>query len=160
MTGPGESGRPAIDPRHDAIYQRGYQPGETSRPPVHRPLIGAPPAAPGVAAEINEVPAFDTDVFQDELPRSAWNPFIAILWVVAVLFIGASTTLQWQAVTASYAGFSYSGTGPLPLDMVIQQLSYQISPSLQISGLLTVAGLLFWHAASWRARRLARLSGD
>ena len=160
MSGPGEGGRPVIDPRHDAIYQRGYQPGEPSLPPVRRALIGAPPTAPGVAAEIDEVPAFDADVFQDELPRSAWNPFIAILWVVAVLFIGASATLQWQAVTASYGAFSYSGTGPLPLGMIIQQLSYQISPSVLTSGLLIVAGLLFWHAAAWRARRLARLSGD
>ena len=160
MSGPGEGGRPAIDPRHDAIYQRGYQPGETSLPPVRRPLIGAPPAAPGVAAEIDEVPAFDTDVFQDELPRSGWNPFIAILWVVAVVFIGASTTLQWQAATASYAGYSYSGTGPMPLNMIIQQLSYQILPSVLTSGMFIAAGLLFWHAAAWRARRLTRPSGD
>ena len=160
MSSAGEDGRPAIDPRHDAIYQRGYQPGESSRAPVRRALIGAPPTAPGLAAEIDEVPAFDVDVFQDELPRSGWNPFIAVLWAVAVLFIGAVTVLQWHAATASYDGYSYSGTGPMPLGMFIQQLSYQISPSVLTSGLLIVAGLLFWHAAAWRARRLARLSGE
>jgi hypothetical protein len=37
--------------------------------------------------------------------------------------------------------------------MVAQQLSYSISPSILTTGLIVIAGLLFWHAAAWRARR-------
>lgn len=166
MSGPGESERTPIDPRHDAIYQRGYQPGQ-SAPATARRSLTVPPAAVAPvdtgrpAGEVSDgIRDFDSLVmdsegFQDELPRSGFNPFIVILWVIAVLFIGASGTLQWRALTGSYS-FSYSGTGPMPIDMVIQQLSYTISPSILTIGLITIAGLLFWHAHTWRARRLGR----
>ena len=57
MSTPGGTDRPAFDPRHDAIYQRGYQAGDsqtaqpgaapagTSRAGASR--IGDPPAGPG-----------------------------------------------------------------------------------------------------------------
>jgi hypothetical protein len=37
--------------------------------------------------------------------------------------------------------------------MLIQQLGYSVAPSVLTAGLIIVAGLLFWHAAAWRARR-------
>jgi hypothetical protein len=48
----------------------------------------------------------------------------------------------------------------MPLDMVIQQLSYTISPMVLFAGLITMTGLLFWHAFAWRARRLGRPAGQ
>ena len=172
MTGPGgnsagEVGRPEFDPRHDARFQRGYQAGDAARPPA-RPLIGAPPANPAARAAAPfedlvvgpdealddlDTLAFDGDAFQDELESSRWNPFIVLLWVVGVVFSVAAVTLQAQAATFSFSGYSYNGTGPLPFGMLIQQLSYSIAPSVLTVGLVTLAGLLFWHAWVWRNRR-------
>jgi hypothetical protein len=67
--------------------------------------------------------------------------------------IAAAFTLQWQAATNSFGNYSYTGNGPLPFEMIIQQLSYSIAPSVLIAGFATVSGLMFWHAAAWRSRR-------
>ncbi|TFC05157.1 hypothetical protein E3O42_03895 [Cryobacterium adonitolivorans] len=159
MTEPGGTGadRPAFDPRHDARFQRGYQPGDAPRPPERRELIGPPPANPDTAAagpgDDLDTLAFDGDTFHDELERSSWNPFITLLWAGGVLFVVVAVTLQWQGATYSFTNFSYAGSGPVPFGMLVQQLSYTIAPPMQIAGLLTLSGLLFWHAWAWRARR-------
>ena len=181
MSTPGGTDRPAFDPRHDAIYQRGYQAGDsqtaqpgaapagTSRGRTTRggsARIGDPPAGPGspaVAAfagapdEIGDLDplGFDSDVFHDEPERQRWNPFITLLWVIGVVLPAGGFTLQWHAVSNMFRSSSYSGTGDPPLDMVLQQFSYLVAPPLITAGLIIVAGLLFWHAASWRARRRA-----
>ncbi|WP_104162973.1 hypothetical protein [Cryobacterium sp. N22] len=165
MTEPGGTGRPAFDPRHDARFQRGYQPGDASRPPARPParpgLIGKPPANPAATAAAGaddalddlDTLAFDGDTFQDELEGPRWNPFIVLLWVLGVVFTVAAVTLQAQAATYSFAGYSYNGNGPLPFGMLIQQLSYSIAPSVLTVGVATLSGLLFWHAWVWRNRR-------
>jgi hypothetical protein len=177
---PGGTDRPAFDPRHDAIYQRGYQAGDsqtaqpgaapagTSRAGASR--IGDPPAGPGssgaaafggtgAADEIGDLDpmGLDTDVFPDELERVRWNPFIALLWVLGVVLPAGGMTLQWYAVNNMFGTSSYDGTGDAPMSVVLQQFSYLVAPSLISAGLITLAGLLFWHAAAWRARR--RISG-
>jgi hypothetical protein len=48
----------------------------------------------------------------------------------------------------------------MPLDMVIQQLSYTISPMVLLAGLITMTGLLLWHAFAWRARRVGHQAGQ
>jgi len=158
MTGPGGD-RPVFDPRHDARFQRGYQPGEAPGVPERPGLIRTPPVSPAAAAAGSDdsldfdTLAFDGDDFQDEPESSRWNPFIVVLWTASILFIAAAVTLQWQAATNSFGNYSYTGSGPLPFGMIIQQLSYSIAPSVLIAGFATVSGLLFWHAAAWRARR-------
>lgn len=172
--GPGAAGeprRPVFDPRHDAIYQRGYQPGDAVPAPVTVPgpepvragPIGPPletrsagnePDSP-VAVPLDEFDTllFDGDDFSDVPVRSRWNPFIAVLWALAALLTGGAGTLQWQAATMTFSNYSYAGSGPLPFGMLIQQVSYSASPSALTAGLLTMAGLLFWHAWAWRVRR-------
>ena len=184
MTDPGGTDRPAFDPRHDARFQRGYRPGDDDgAAPVRRSRGAAPPAAvaPPTAvapapfvprAEADPVPGgidpqptddlddfdtlvFDADGFEDELEPSRWNPFIALLWLVVVVFVGGAVALQVQAATLSYSNIFYDGNGPVPIEMLIQQLSYSIASPVLIAGLVTLAGLLFWHAWTWRARRVA-----
>lgn len=180
MTGAGETDRPAFDPRHDARFQRGYQPGDgDSAVPARRSRAVDPPAAApsrtalpapgspregggaGVRAEplesaqvddLDTLAAFDSDGFQDELEPSRWNPFIALLWVVGVVSVVGSVVLLYQSATFSYTA-SYGGNGPIPFGLLLQQISFSLSAPLLISGLLILAGLLFWHAWAWRARR-------
>lgn len=186
-TTPGTSGgstdgdRPVFDPRHDAIYQRGYRPGdgrpapeavpEKRRTAARRPVVppttphapaaqvaATPPAQvesdPFPAAPAHEVDALLADLLTvEQEPSRGRNPFIGALWIVAVFLVAAALTLQWQAVLGYAAPYSYSGSGPLPMGMIIQQLSYAVTPSVLTAGLLTIAGLLFWHATNWRARR-------
>ena len=172
---------PTFDPRHDARFQRGYQHGDAPRPPARAPLIGAPPA-PARPAEPSwpdlldgvrpggdpggdptdsdlsdtdplDTDPFDADAFQDEFASPKKNPFIVSLWTASILFVVAALTLQWQAATNAFANYSYSGNGPVPFGMLLQQLSYSITPPILIASLVTMAGLLFWHAWTWQARR-------
>ncbi|MGY4859109.1 hypothetical protein [Cryobacterium sp. AP23] len=167
MTGQGGTDRPVFDPRHDPRFQRGYQAGDAApvaRQPRHDPLslpVGAPTVAPASAAaepedsaDIPDLDGFDPELFQDELEPSRWNPFIALLWLVVVVFIGGAVVLQVQAATLSNSNSFYDGNGPVPIEMLIQQLSYSVASPMLIAGLVTLAGLLFWHAWAWRARRL------
>jgi len=165
MTGPGGTDRPVFDPRHDARFQRGYQPGDAPGAPDRPGLIGTPPASTVAAAAGEDsvvdfdALAFDGDVFQDELESSRWNPFIVVLWAASILLIAAALTLQWQAATNAFGNYSYTGSGPLPVEMIIQQLSYSIAPAVLIAGFATMSGLMFWHAAAWRTRRRRMVEG-
>ena len=168
MTEPGETDRPTFDPRHDARFQRGYQPGDAAPPPARPGLIGGPPAHPAARAAAPfedlvvgtdealddlDALAFDGDTFQDELESSRWNPFIALLWVVALLLPAGGMVLQWQTVSGMFGNNSYSGNGEPPVAFVLQQFSYLVAPPLISSGIVILGGLLFWHAWAWRARR-------
>jgi hypothetical protein len=173
VTGQGDGGladadQPRFDPRHDPRFQRGYQPGDT-RPP-QRQARSATPAAeetarPLPAALRAEAPAVDSsdepdalgadlftaDAFQDEYERPRRNPFITALWIVGILFVTGAVALQWQAMTYSFSNYSYSGNGPMPFGMMLQQVAYAIASPMLMVGLIVMAGLLFWHAAGWRA---------
>ncbi|ASD20828.1 hypothetical protein B7495_00805 [Cryobacterium sp. LW097] len=177
MTEPGGPERPAFDPRHDARFQRGYQPGDPPRPAARPGLIGASPAKPAAAAGGAAAPfedlvvgtddafddldalAFDGDTFQDELEPSRWNPYIALLWVVALALPAGGMVLQWQAVSGMFGNNSYTGNGEPPVAFVLQQFSYLVAPPLISSGIVILGGLLFWHAWGWRARRRRSAQG-
>lgn len=166
MTGPGGPDRPVFDPRHDARFQRGYQPGDAPSDPARPGLIGAPPASPVAATAGSDdalddfdALAFDGDVFQDELESSRFNPFIALLWVLAIVLPAGGMALQWQAVRGMFGNNSYSGSGEPPVSFVLQQFSYLVAPPLISAGIVILGGLLFWHAAAWRARRRRLVEG-
>ncbi|MBX0301688.1 hypothetical protein K2F54_17095 [Cryobacterium sp. 1639] len=165
MSGPGGTEGPTFDPRHDPRFQRGYRPGD-ALPDRGTPAASATPTTP--AAPVADQPVtntdvdatddfdtllFDGDTFADEPESSRWNPFITLLWVLGVVLPTGGITLQWQAVNNMFGSSSYDGTGDAPMSVVMQQFSYLVAPSLITAGLFILAGLLFWHAAAWRARR-------
>jgi hypothetical protein len=169
MTGPGGTERPAFDPRHDPRFQRGYRPGD-ALPDRGLPVASVAPSTPAApvapagptadqagadtdAADHFDTLLFDGDTFADEPEPSRWNPFIALLWLIGVVLPTGGIALQWQAVNNMFGSSSYDGTGDAPMSVVIQQFSYLVAPSLITAGLFVLAGLLFWHAAAWRARR-------
>lgn len=176
MSAAGGADRPTFDPRHEARFQRGYQPGDPGQAapspadadprPAAAPLPARAPADNTGTADAADATGgfdalvFDADTFQDESEPARRNPFITVLWVIGVLFIVGALTLQWQSATNSFANYSYSGTGPVPLSMLIQQMTYLVVPSMLTVGLITVTGLLFWHAVVWRARNRADAGAD
>jgi hypothetical protein len=99
---------------------------------------------------------FDTDSFRDEPAGSRWNPFIALLWMLGLALPTAGVALQWQAVQSIYSNGPISGSGEPSVDFILQQFSYLVAPTLITPGIIIIAGLLFWHARGWQARRRPR----
>jgi hypothetical protein len=122
------------------------------------PHAAADPAPEPPGADVDDPDdldelSFDANAFLDEPEPSRWNPFIALLWVLGPAFVLPAIAVQYLSATFSYSSISYNGSGPMPFGMLIQQLGYAVAPSLLTAGLVIIAGLLFWHAAAWRARR-------
>jgi hypothetical protein len=142
-----------------------------SAPAVAPPAVDPPPAGsaprpdgtvrvgePGTGDSAGDVPdldtlGFDAENFQDEPAPTRWNPFIVLLWVIGVTFPVGGIALQWQAVQGMYGGVSFSGNGEPEIGFLLQQFSYMVAPSLIVAGFVVIAGLLFWHAWAWQARR-------
>ncbi|MGO4692416.1 hypothetical protein [Glaciibacter sp. 2TAF33] len=137
---------PRFDPRHDPLFQRGFDPAVQPR---HVENAGAPPASVPIAA----TPASNTgSPAAPDQTVAAWprrNPYLRALWVVGVGLILGGLGLAWQA-TASSTDYSYSG-GEMPLEMLLRQLLWVLIPPMVTVGIATIVALVFWEAAHWRA---------
>ncbi|WP_104199253.1 hypothetical protein [Cryobacterium sp. Y29] len=156
---------PRFDPEHDARYQRGYEPGDSvdstsaamtelfaptpsNQPEASVDTDGRNPGAIPVPAD----GAADDDEPLDQFePR---NPFIIALWFIGPALIIGGLILQVRTITSTYfsSGFSGSSNAEVPIEIVMQQLTYTFAPAMISTGLLTVVGLLFVHALRWRFR--------
>jgi hypothetical protein len=78
--------------------------------------------------------------------RTGFNPFIAILWILAaILTVGGI----WVFTNAFSAGPT-SSSGAVPLGFIL----INFAPQAVLTGTLAIMCLLFWHAVQWqRARR-------
>jgi hypothetical protein len=79
--------------------------------------------------------------------RTGFNPFIAILWIVAaILTVGGI----WVLTNAFSSAGPTSSSGAVPLGFIL----INFAPQAVLTGTLTIICLLFWHAVQWhRARR-------
>ena len=91
---------------------------------------------------------------RDESPATSalalrGNPWVATLWVVAVLLLTAGFFGTWRSQSI------YVGATPINdmNEIVMFQVLQTLSPSLVLVGLLVLGGLFFLHAVSWRGRR-------
>ena len=86
----------------------------------------------------------DTEPAGTGRSRSAPNPFIVVLWLLAAGLIagGLGTLLRGPAAL-----------GPInngfPLDFVL----FTFAPQVVLAGFATLIFLLFWHAWHWQRRR-------
>ncbi len=178
---------PAIDPRYDPVYQRGFsgnpaasriravetpkqdrtaapQRAESQRPEQQRaaalrpqreervdPFV-VPPAKSVPQDEL--LPEPDEPQLRDEPPTASGlelrgNPWVATLWVVAVLLLTAGFFGTWRSQSI------YVGATPINdmNEIVMFQVLQTLSPSLVLVGLLVLGGLFFLHAVSWRGRQ-------
>ncbi|WP_461188867.1 hypothetical protein [Arthrobacter sp. Z4-13] len=74
----------------------------------------------------------------------AVNPFIVVLWLLAILLIGGGALIFLNA---------NSMVGPTTSGMPASFLMFTFAPYAIVAGLAAVIGLLFWHAFQWQRRR-------
>lgn len=80
------------------------------------------------------------------------NPFIRALWVAcAVMSFAAGYLIVWSQFRSLDSGYS-GAVGGIPFELLLMQLAWVIGPPALTAGLGGMVGLLFWHAAEWRAR--------
>ncbi|WP_105035454.1 hypothetical protein [Cryobacterium aureum] len=146
-----------VDPNNDARFQRGYEPDDASSAMTE---LFAPksPDRPEVSVGTDQrdsVPVPDDGALLDQFePR---NPFIVALWVIGPALIIAGPVLQARSIYESYRGNSGSfSSDDIPFEVVLQQLTYSVLPSMVGVGLATVIGLLFVEAIRWRSRTSRR----
>jgi hypothetical protein len=168
---------PAIDPRYDPAFQRGFagsahariravdSPREQPRPEpraqprqsVQRPAAEepgdpfvVPPARPPVADPLDAVDAAPGDSpARPSGLKLRGNPWVAGLWVVGVLLVTAGFLGTWRSQSI------YVGATPVDdmSEIVTMEVLDLLSPPLLLVGLLVLAGVLFLHAIAWRSRR-------
>ncbi len=177
---------PAIDPRYDPVYQRGFSGSaaasriravenpkpDRAQPAQRTDTKRAEPRATALRPESEErvdpfvvpparaVPQDELETVEpearDEQPAATssgmslrGNPWVATLWVVAVLLLTAGFFGTWRSQSI------YVGATPINdmNEIVMFQVLQTLSPSLVLVGLLVLGGLCFLHAVSWRGRR-------
>ena len=148
---------PHFDPKHDARYQRGYEPGTepdsaaTELAAFLTPAADSQPATSVGPTDIASEPAPEAaELFDQFEPR---NPFIIALWIIGPALIIGGPILQARSIYESYRGNNGSfNSDDIPFEVVLQQLTYSVVPSMFVVGLATVIGLLFVEAIRWRSR--------
>ena len=55
----------------------------------------------------------------------------------------------------SESELSYNGTGEMPFEMILQQLTWTLAPAMISTGFLVLVGLLFERAIRWQRERRA-----
>lgn len=185
---------PRFDPRHDPVFQRGYDPAASVRPsvpvrparasrrserpgsthpthpsPPNRDLSTLPSDGNVLKSRFGEESGQDSGSVEAQATDAAGhapqtpgvdlgsatearrNPFIVALWIFAVVFSVGGVVLQWQASISSY-NRSFNAD-EIPTEVIIQQLVWTITPTMISVGAMTLVGLVFWHAVTWRAAR-------
>ena len=160
--------RPRFDPRHDPLFQRGYDPADPVSPagrrdapapaPAPAPLpAGTSAPARGVAADASaysHLGLVELGLETDEKPWPRRNPYLRALWITGVALVVVGIGLAWQA-NAHSPNYSYTG-GAVPLAMILQQLVWILVPSMVTVGMATIVALVFWEAHHWRTANAAR----
>ncbi|GAB3039743.1 hypothetical protein GCM10027052_20200 [Parafrigoribacterium mesophilum] len=134
------SATPSLTPE-DVMYGRSARPDFTAPPPP-------PPSADGTPAAAMDV---RVAVLPQEPRDDRHNPFVWALWVLGVVLIGGSIGVMAGPMRILFSGNNSVASDPGAL--ALAQFLYVACPALITVGLATVSGLLFWHAAAWKARR-------
>jgi hypothetical protein len=167
-----------LDPRFDAVFQRGSGSSRADVVPddgalrlaalAQRPdsawslserseSKGAQrPGAPGFPSEERNDEAKDTlDDVLDEFTEIDPEPPASRRWeltilIVSLALIAAGLVLSWWWVHASFGGYSFSGPG-IPVEFIIMQISNQIAGPMITIGIAALVGLLFLRAIRTRS---------
>lgn len=114
-----------FDERFDPVFQRGHEDDAVS----FAPHPAAPPA-----------------VVPDEPAGLRGNPWVVVLWAIAVLFSAGGLWMQWYSQELDATPNVDSVTSYYVIPAVLQA----VSPWLLGVGLATLSGVVFLHAVRWR----------
>lgn len=140
-----ESESPSIDPRYRPEFQRGYRgaagpmpltPTSHADAPIR---VGLPPA---------DVPAADAPPIAGEPVRLRRNPYIALIVITGIVFIGLGI---WLTVRYTLIGMSSDGLMPDSVSFrFAQALTLTFAGPLVTIGFLALVGVGFFLAARRR----------
>lgn len=116
-----------IDDRFDPLFQRGHEEDSVAFAP--RVVAGPLP-----------------EPVTESAPSLRGNPWVVVLWVLALLFSAGGLWMQWYSQMLYATPDFDSATTYYVIPAVLQALS----PWLLGVGLATLAGVVFLHAVRWR----------
>lgn len=88
-----------------------------------------------------------------ETTRLSINPFIVIIWVLAVVLITGGVWVHMDVTSPPDVPIGPDGVyGPVT-EMPLTYVLMNFTPYAVLSGVLAIIGLLFWHAAQWQHKR-------
>lgn len=173
--------RAGFDPRYSPEFQRGFDPAvhdgpaatsETheriptgSNPPAPRvppipPAPGSlqsdvvlPPPRPEAEGSGSAVDAADGEA---ELLVPPWrNPYLVVLTILGVVLLAIGVSAFRWSVEQVYQGqFGFGGEDDEARDAwLAAQVAWGLAPLLALAGVLTLIGVIFFIAMTWRAYR-------
>jgi len=143
-----ESESPSIDPRYRPEFQRGYRGVAGPMPLTPTSRAGAPirVGLPPVGVPVADVPVPDVPVA--EPVRRRRNPYIFIIVITGIMFIGLGT---WLTVRYTLIGMSSEGLMPDSVSFrFAQALTFTFAAPLVTIGFLALVGVGFFLAARRR----------
>lgn len=173
--------RAGFDPRYSPEFQRGFDPavhdGPAATSETHEripatsdpsdPRVPPAPPAPGSAPrEVVPPPqradaegdhaAVDTADGVTEMPEPPWkNPYLVVLTILGVVLLAIGVSAFRWSVEQVYQGqFGFGGENDEARDAwLAAQVAWGLAPLLALAGLLTLIGVVFFIAVTWRAYR-------
>ena len=145
-----ESESPSIDPRYRPEFQRGYRGVAGPMPLTPTSRAGAPirVGLPPVGVPVPDVPAADVLPIAGEPVRRRRNPYIFIIVITGIMFIGLGT---WLTVRYTLIGMSSEGLMPDSVSFrFAQALTFTFAAPLVTIGFLALVGVGFFLAARRR----------
>ena len=140
-----ESESPSIDPRYRPEFQRGYRGVAGPMPLTQTSRAGAPirVGLPPVG-----VPVADVLPITGEPVRRRRNPYIVLIIITGIIFIGLGT---WLTVRYTLIGMSSEGLMPDSVSFrFAQALTFTFAAPLVTIGFLALVGVGFFLAARRR----------
>ena len=145
-----ESESPSIDPRYRPEFQRGYRGVAGPMPLTQTSRAGAPirVGLPPVSVPVADVPVADVLPVEGEPVRRRRNPYIVIIVITGIMFIGLGT---WLTVRYTLIGMSSEGLMPDSVSFrFAQALTFTFAAPLVTIGFLALVGVGFFLAARRR----------
>lgn len=145
-----ESESPSIDPRYRPEFQRGYRGVAGPMPLTQTSRAGAPirVGLPPVGVPVADVPVADVLPVEGEPVRRRRNPYIVLIIITGIIFIGLGT---WLTVRYTLIGMSSEGLVPDSVSFrFAQALTFTFAAPLVTIGFLALVGVGFFLAARRR----------
>lgn len=164
--------RAGFDPRYNPEFQRGFDPavhnGPATSPQTHEriPAIPEPVMQRATPAPVQRdvispppLPDAEADEFAepaDEVRVSPWrNPWIIVLTIVGLVLLAAGVgAFRWSVEQVYMGQYGFTSDNAEARDAWLSaQIAWGLSPLLALAGVLTLVGVIFFVAVTWRTHR-------